>query len=288
MRIEYLREFLRLAGNLSYRQTADELFITQPALSRHIISLERELGTSLFVRNSKSVRLTEEGRFFRDAMRDVVERYDDAVDSLRGMSPTGSLGIGMLYYSKEHMMPAISSFSDKYPTVNLHFLSKTPNEVVEALHADEIDVGSILDVPFASRGMFVTRFISEEPMVLLTDRRHRLASRRSVSMKELAGERIVNVDDAFYRGYYAHVTSELGRYGVTVGQEPYLVGDVEEMLLAVQNGRGIALLSQNLRKQKVPLGVFHDLKEDVTIKRCLAYKPRNSNPALKLFLDEFD
>lgn len=58
MRIEYLREYVRLAQTLSFTKTADEFYITQPTLSKHVQLMERELGASLLVRSTHETTLT--------------------------------------------------------------------------------------------------------------------------------------------------------------------------------------------------------------------------------------
>lgn len=289
MRIEHLREFNRLAHTLNYRRTAKELFVTQPALSRHILAIEEELGVELLSRSPSGVKLTEEGTYFLRESEAIVQRFDAALGHLKDMQGSGGLGIGMLYYSKELIVPAIARFQELYPAVRLHFISKTPCEVFEALMARTIDVGNLLHVDFKGSDELELVDIYQEPMVLMTSSSHRLSKEGPVSVSQLEGETFVNVDDVFYQGYFQYVRGLLLSHGVTINPNPHLVPNVEEMMLGVQAGFGVALLSHNLRKQTSPLSTFHDIvEEDVVIRRCLAYLPDNHNPALQDFLDLFD
>lgn len=289
MRIEHLREFNKLAHTLNYRRAAKELFITQPALSRHILSIEESLGVELIARSPHGVRLTEAGAYFLRESEAIVQRFDAAVEHLEGMKSGGSLGIGMLYYSKELIVPAIARFRELHPSVRLHFISKTPGEVFDALLAGTIDVGSLLHVDFKGSEDLEIKDIYQEPMVLMTPISHRLAKAGAISVSELEGETFVNVDDVFYQGYFEYVRGLLGSHGVEVNPTPHLVANVEEMMLGVQAGYGVALLSHNLRKQTSPLSTFHDIvEEDIVIKRCLAHLPGNDNPAIRDFLDLFE
>ena len=72
MDIQIIREFLDLAFTLNYSKTAERVFISQSALSKHIASLEKELGVQLFVRSKHSVRLTPIGATLKDKFQSVL------------------------------------------------------------------------------------------------------------------------------------------------------------------------------------------------------------------------
>lgn len=287
MRIEHVREFVALSHTLSFRRTADQLFLSQPTLSKHIAQMEDELGTPLFMRGRSHVQLTEQGRFFAKEMEALLRTYDRAVRQVQMIDPGGSLGIGMLYYSKEPMLPAIRRYRELFPSVALRFLSRTPVEIVDAVQNGSIDVGGILRVPFEGAEGLSFLDIKEEPLIAMVPAEHPLARRQSVHASELSRERYVHVNDRFYDGYLKHVRAEFARFGATVDSEPFLVRDVEEMLLSVEEGKGIAILSQNLSKQQSAFGTFLPIVEDVRIRRCLIYNTDNDNPALPGFIARF-
>lgn len=83
MKIETLEEFVALSRTLNFRATAEELFITQPTLSKHMMELERELGVKLLNRDTKSVSLTEVGSVVAQKAAYLVEMYRDLVSSAR-------------------------------------------------------------------------------------------------------------------------------------------------------------------------------------------------------------
>lgn len=288
MKIQYLREFVMLAHLLNFGKAAKKLYLTQPVLSRHIMALENEIGSTLFVRNTQNVHLTEDGRIFLREIEQIVKRYDATIERLHSKTKGGSLGIGMLYYSKELLIPALNLFRESFPDVHLHFLSKTPGEIVNALMADEIDVGNLLRVQFECSDQFHFKDIYQEPMILMVNSTHRFAARKSVSVKELIDERFVNVSDIFFKGYFNYIRGKLRIHDVEIDPEPYLVQDYESLLLAVQSGTGIAILSHNMKKQKIPCSTYVDLEEsDIVIRRCLAYKTSNNNPTVPHFMRLF-
>lgn len=288
MKIEHLREFITLARLLNFGKTAEKLYMTQPVLSRHIMAMEEEIGAILLVRNKQSVSLTEDGRLFLREAEQIVKGYELALEKVRASNKGGRLGIGMLYYSKELMIPAINKFQKLYPDVQLHFLSKTPVEIVSAIMSDEIDVGALLRVDFEGGERLKFFDIYQEPLVLMVSSAHRLSKRNTVSVKELKGERFVNINDLFYRGYLDWIRGKLAKYNTVIDSPPVLVRDYETLLLAVQAGQGVALLSYNMKKHLIPQSVYVELEErDITIRRCLAYKTGNNNPSLHHFIKQF-
>lgn len=86
MKIDTLYEFLLLASTLNYTETAKNFFVSQPVLSNHIASLEKELGVRLFNRNSHAVELTEVGAIFVADARKIVDDYESCYGSHRSLS----------------------------------------------------------------------------------------------------------------------------------------------------------------------------------------------------------
>ena len=79
MDIRSCRELIAVADRLSFSDAAEELFVTQPTLSKHVAAAEREVGFRIFDRDTAGVDLTAEGELFIDGLRDVVESYETAL-----------------------------------------------------------------------------------------------------------------------------------------------------------------------------------------------------------------
>lgn len=82
MRIQTLYEFLVLSEKLNFTETAKGFFLSQSVLSDHITKLEKELSAKLFIRDKHSVRLTEEGRIFKEDAARIVADYEGALEQL--------------------------------------------------------------------------------------------------------------------------------------------------------------------------------------------------------------
>ena len=89
MDIRSCRELIAVADRLSFSDAAEELFVTQPTLSKHVAAAEREVGFRIFDRDTAGVDLTAEGELFIDGLRDVVESYETALASVRSAQNAG-------------------------------------------------------------------------------------------------------------------------------------------------------------------------------------------------------
>ena len=86
MDINRLNEFITLATLLNYSKAANQLYLTQPALSRHIHDLEQTLGTQLFIRDTHNVHLTSVGEIFLKEAQEIITRYNHALDLIKEVS----------------------------------------------------------------------------------------------------------------------------------------------------------------------------------------------------------
>lgn len=122
MKTEHMRELLAIREQGNFSRAARSLFMTQPALSRHIADMERELGVQLLRRDRHSVEFTEAGERACASFKRCLRAYDDLLryvgESRSGMR--GELRLGVLYYTFEaDMGGAIMRFSDEYPNVRV-------------------------------------------------------------------------------------------------------------------------------------------------------------------------
>src|ERR671933_2940112 len=143
MELRDLRYFVTVASELHYARAARRLFISQPALSQQIRSLEGELGFKLLERNSRGVRLTPEGEAFLREAKVVVHAADHAADVARAMAEGAT---GHLRLSHLRTMPGglpervVSEYQRRYPGVEIIPESGSTEQNVERVRAAQPDV----------------------------------------------------------------------------------------------------------------------------------------------------
>lgn len=133
-----LRAFEAAARHLSFKQAAEELCVTPGAVSRHIGNLEDDLGTSLFTRHNRSIRLTRHGATYLEGVRDAFERVERATTALRSTLDEKVLRLKLPpTCAMRWLVPRLAGFHARYPDLSVQIA--TSHEPVDFGH-DEVDL----------------------------------------------------------------------------------------------------------------------------------------------------
>ena len=177
-----LKVFRAVAERLSFTRAADELFITQPAVTKHINELEKQLGVPLFVRRRNAVALTPQGELLLGYVRRLLALYAELNDAFAGDGETfgGELAVGASTTISQYVLPAIlSRFKKRYPEVRLT-LCNGNTELIERMVADEkLDFG-VIEGNAGNPQLHYETFMEDE-LVLVT-----ASSNRSLRQEEIA------------------------------------------------------------------------------------------------------
>ncbi|MEL7567701.1 MAG: LysR family transcriptional regulator [Dehalobacterium sp.] len=288
MDLDYIREFLVLSKTLNFTKAAEMLHMSQSSLSRHLICLEEEVGTSLIRRTKHNVKLTASGKAFFDKAIELVSQYDDALKAVKQIDITNKrkLGLGLLYYQKEFFLEKIEVFKHKYPDIILNFATGTPNELLKEVFDGNIDICATMHINFKNSDLLKFVDLYTEPLIVMVSIKHALSNRKNIKVSDLANEVFINVDDDFYRGYFEYIKGLFKTVGVNIAN-PILVSNYEMMLLAAQAGNGIAILTTNMKRHLTNCAVLKIENDNFVIARSLAYRSDNPNTVTQLFLRLF-
>lgn len=144
MNIIQMKYFITAARTLSFTKAAQQLYITQPALSRQILSMEKELNLQLFIRTGRNVRLTPAGRILFERFQTIYEDYQKAVltakQSFKGLS--GKINIGILDGARVgDLFPGtLRHFAANYPNVEINLRNYSFNGLTQRLYDNELDL----------------------------------------------------------------------------------------------------------------------------------------------------
>lgn len=163
MNIEHAREFLTLAQCLNFTEAANDLNMTQPALSKHLAALERELGAKLVDRTRKSIQLTEEGRMFFETCGIIVNQYDKMQRALDEIKAARPLKIGGRFDDADvaTLMSMAAMMYRNAHRSSLAFARSDGHDELDALEAGEID----LYIDYANPARLKERKLSFRPFV---------------------------------------------------------------------------------------------------------------------------
>lgn len=193
MTTEYLREFLVLVQAGSFNQAAEVLYISQPVLSRHVQAMERELGTSLFNRTSKGITLTDSGRYLARLLPALLESCDNASAQLHlgGLPIRGRLQIACsheLSYAG-HVRNFVNRFMRRYRDLEISFevLAGAMPQAMLRTYDVLLSPCRYPELPDGTR----QTLLAQHNVYAYVYPGHRLMSRQSVSLEELAGETVL-------------------------------------------------------------------------------------------------
>ena len=188
MTLRQLEVFLAIAHAHSYRQAAEGLHTSQPALSQHVRELEAELGVRLFDRLSRGVVPTEAGRLLEERAKRVFATLTDireVMGEVQGLQ-RGSLMVGASTTPGIYVLPAvIGEFRRRYPGIDLRLRIANSRVIEEAIRAHEVDLGVVGGHGLAPGEECLAAGLADE-LVLIVSRRHRWAKRREVPPADLA------------------------------------------------------------------------------------------------------
>lgn len=191
MELHQLRYFCAIADTGSFSRAAQQTHVSQPSLSQQIGKLEDELGTRLFDRLGRSVRLTELGKSFLPRARAVLCDLESARNDIveKKTSITGLISVGVIPTIAPYFLPSIlATFSRKWPQAHITVVEEITPLLLDKLRAGSIDV-AIVALPVQVRSHEFEAFpLMTEKLFAVLPKRHELANRREVSLGELHGE----------------------------------------------------------------------------------------------------
>ncbi|QJD80811.1 LysR family transcriptional regulator [Spirosoma rhododendri] len=181
-----LTVFYTVAKRLSFTKAAAELFVTQPAITKHIQELESQLGMALFDRRGNQISLTTAGNVLlrhAETIMGVYRQIEFDLNAMKGQ-PGGRLRLGASSTIAQYVIPAVlARFQEQSPDVTLSLLSGNTDQIEQALLNNDIDLGLVEGRTHHSDIRY-TPFVKDE-LVLVCRADHPLASRDEISLDEL-------------------------------------------------------------------------------------------------------
>jgi DNA-binding transcriptional LysR family regulator len=178
--------FRTVAEQLSFRKAAEELYLTQPAVSLQIKALEEDLGVQLFDRSGAHITLTEAGRVLLDYAKQVSSLLVEAEHKIAALNGehAGQLVLGASTTIAQYVLPRLlGEFCKEHPRVHATLISGNTEHIVDAVEKQKIVLGFI-EGPARSRDVKTKPFLQDE-LVLIVSTAHEWAERASVSCSDL-------------------------------------------------------------------------------------------------------
>ncbi|HMK42587.1 MAG TPA: LysR family transcriptional regulator, partial [Dissulfurispiraceae bacterium] len=222
MNFYQLLYFSRVARTNSVSRAAEELNITQPAVSKQILALENELGERLFDRIGKKVYLTRAGETLAARADRILQSVQEARTAVQDLSAecSGELIIGTSDHISIHRLPdLLKAFITAYPKVDLKLRCHRSESVLDLVENNRVDLG-VITLPKITKNV-VAKTVWHDPMSLVVPAGHPLAARRTASLKDTVAYGMIlvesstttrkEIEDAYAeKGLAPNVTMEAG------------------------------------------------------------------------------
>lgn len=238
--LQQLRLFEAVARLKNYTRAAEEVHLTQPAVSIQIKRLEDSLGSTLLEQVGRQVNLTVAGQEVFDACRDILQRLQDLESSLDDLKEevAGPVNLVVVSSAKYFLPYLLGNFLQRYPKVKPRLMVTNRAKLLSRLSANEDHLYIMGQAP-DSLSVEAYPFL-ENVLVVVAPPDHPLSQRKHISLQEIAKERFVGREPG--SGTRKAVEELFAEAGLSVA--PYLeMGGADEIKHAVMAGLGIAVLS---------------------------------------------
>jgi DNA-binding transcriptional LysR family regulator len=255
--LRQLQCFSSVARNLSYTRAAEELHLTQPAVSMQIRQLEQQAGLALTEQFGKQIHLTEAGtevyRYARSILQQV-EEMDDVLDKLKGVAG-GRLKIAAISSANYFAPRLLGTFHQRFPDVSVSMDVTNQKAVLRQIVENEVDM-AIMGQPPKDSQVEAIPFMAN-PLIIVAPPEHRLAKRKRIAQKELEKEVFLvrepgsgtrGAMERFFREQKLRLTTGMG------------MGSLSSIKQGVRAGLGLGLLPRDAVQVELQIGHLVELK----------------------------
>ena len=285
LEFRHYKYFLAVAKELHFRKAAEQLYISQPGLSRQIKQMEDDLGIKLFERHNRKVELTEAGRYLQKEIIAHFKRLDDIVNHAKLLNSgiDGNLKLGYVGSAMQKLIPdLLIKFRETVPNVLINLTEINNTSQIHALLNQEIDVGFVR-LERVPKGLEI-RPALEETFSLVLPENHKINSSNFEGLHQFKDEHFILFDSSYSESYYEKVMQifDDGGFFPSILHSTVNASSIYHL---VENSFGISIVPTSLQygyNLKVKFIELTNIPQRTTLK--IVWNSMNSNPVLKNFI----
>ncbi len=292
MDIKQLEAFVYVVETCSFSKAGELLHLTQPTISSHILSLERELNIKLIVRTTKETYPSEAGKLLYRYAKEILVMRENAVQAIRMFSQEmrGTITVAASTIPGQYYLPKIlQSFREKYPDIKFNIRMTDSTDVVDQVTARSAEVGfsgTEIDAPKC-----VFREFADDKLVVITPNEERFRQHvgKGFPVRQIREEPFISRESG--SGTRRETEAFLRELGIRVSElkTAVEVRSTESIIKMVSEGMGIAVLSRSACEDYQQFGkVLAFDFDNITLRRKLyIIKHKNSilSPIGQVFYD---
>ncbi len=289
MNTTQIKCFLAVAETLNFTKAAGQLFITQPGLSRQIVSLERELNTILFIRDKHSVRLTPAAAVLAVELKDFEKKLDNILRKVQkvGQGYSGTLTVGALggQFMDEELTDRYTRFMADNPNIDLIFKQGSFRDLREWVVNGEIDIACTLSFDVQDLHDVVISEYQGDSSVFAISRYTKTGKKKKITLKDLEDETLILISPDDSRAGYELMQAFLKKNALHFSDLRF-APNLPTMMLWVEAGLGVAAINHNSNiTGKSSIRILNNIEIDPAggASSCYVWRKNNYNPAIPLF-----
>jgi len=234
-----LATFLAVAEHASFRQAAEQVHLSLPAVSMQIKQLEERLGVALFHRTTRKVSLTTEGEQLLISTRKAMAELEGALSRIQQVADVrqGHLSFACVpTITSTRLPPLLMQFAKKFPGITVRVREMPQPELLEAVRRREVDFG-IGPQPDRSTDLDC-QVLFDDNYVAVVPADHRVAHKATITLRELSKLQVLSLSVSQFRG---HLQAALDEEGLTL-DPTYEFTHVHSVLAMIEAGLGVGIL----------------------------------------------
>ena len=265
--------------------------MTQPAISRQISELERDLGTKLFHRNTRNVTLTKSGELFLEDAKRILSLADNARERILLADSTEAMELKIVYLSsptRTFLPELVRQFHLQYPQVSVDLHSKTALEITEDIKAPTADIYFSMSYDLKQQKTLVSRNLFTDSFCFVCRNDHPCLEDASIDPEKIASEPFL----MFQSETAAYMNHQILKVCRELNFTPRYIKhyySMDDVIFATESGLGISILPYKTRFYAPPslscIPISHQTPGSTI---GIAWNPDNDNPAISWFLEKLE
>ena len=285
MTFKQLEYFAAVARTLSFTEAANEVFVSQPALSRGIVSLENELGVSLLNRNHHTVSLTPAGTLLASELPELRKELDRIITLVRQTENglMGRLNIGVLEEQQldEVMQVTFNYFAQSLPLVEFIPVRMDGRELMDELSRNRLDIIFSMDFGLSDNPDLDVLQLDSVPFCMLVPPDHRMAGKNSASLSDFQQDTIIIDEGQKLTGEAAFLQGCFHQAGISPNIK--MASNIHTRLLWSESGFGVSVFNASNRACSSTSVRAVPLNDVPNARLVLAWRKDSQNPSLRIF-----
>jgi len=267
-----LQVFQTVARLLSFTKAAEELHMTQPAVTFQVRQLEEQFNTRLFDRTHNRISLTDAGKRVHECAGRIFELYAEMDNSVRELTGdiSGVLILGASTTIAEYMLPVLlGDFKTKYPDITIRLKVANTDGIVSQVENNTIDLG-VVEAPVNNKNLVVEKCRTDH-LVLIVPPGHELANEAVVPIQRVADYPFICREEG--SGTREVMIESMHDAGVSTTDLNIAMelGSLEAIKGAVESGMGVSILSNATIQKELKLGTLVAVQLEPPIDRPFSF-----------------